>query len=188
MGNGGDWEKQLLTLAFQAEPVLISAAVPPFHGDGLKEAYAHAERVTACYSKSFHFASALLPKEKRLAVRALYAFCRTVDDIVDTPGNQDPQDQLDYWRKVSLTGTFHSGDRVAAAWSDTLARYHIPRIYALQLIDGVARDLMQTRYRTFDELTLYCYGVASTVGLMSMYIVGFTDLEAIPYAIKWFSR
>jgi phytoene synthase len=52
------------------------------------------------------------------------------------------------------------------------------------LIDGVNRDLTQTRYQTFDELTTYCYGVASTVGLMSMYIVGFKSNEAIPYAIK----
>ena len=75
-------------------------------------------------------------------------------------------------------------DLVAAAWADTLTRYHIPRHYALQLIDGVARDLSQSRYQTFDELATYCYGVASTVGLMSMYIVGFTSHEAVPYAIK----
>jgi phytoene synthase len=54
----------------------------------------------------------------------------------------------------------------------------------LQLIDGVNRDISQTRYQTFDELTTYCYGVASTVGLMSMYIVGFNTTKAVPYAIK----
>ncbi len=52
------------------------------------------------------------------------------------------------------------------------------------MIDGVARDLIQTRYQTFDELATYCYGVASTVGLMSMYIVGFHSSDAVPYAIK----
>jgi phytoene synthase len=75
-------------------------------------------------------------------------------------------------------------DLVAAAWADTLTRYHIPRHYAQQLIDGVARDLSQSRYQTFDELATYCYSVASTVGLMSMCIVGFTSHEAVPYAIK----
>jgi phytoene synthase len=80
--------------------------------------------------------------------------------------------------------SFAQDDLVAAAWADTLARYHIPRHYALQLIDGVARDLFQVRYQTFDELATYCYGVASTVGLMSMYIVGFHSSEAVPYAIK----
>ena len=68
--------------------------------------------------------------------------------------------------------------------ADTIARYHIPRHYALQLIDGVSRDLTQSRYQTFEELTTYCYGVASTVGLMSMYIVGFSSNDAVPYAIK----
>ena len=73
------------------------------------------------------------------------------------------------------TASFADNDLVAAAWADTLTRYHIPRHYALQLIDGVARDLLQSRYQTFDELATYCYGVASTVGLMSMYIVGFRE-------------
>jgi phytoene synthase len=82
------------------------------------------------------------------------------------------------------TVSFVENDLVAAAWADTLSRYHIPRHYALQLIDGVARDLSQSRYQTFDELATYCYGVASTVGLMSMYIIGFKSNEAVPYAIK----
>jgi len=82
------------------------------------------------------------------------------------------------------TASFEENDRVAAAWADTLTRYHIPRHYALQLIDGVARDLTQIRYQTFDDLATYCYGVASTVGLMSMYIVGFSGHGATPYAIK----
>src|SRR5512145_2784478 len=82
------------------------------------------------------------------------------------------------------TASFENNDLVAAAWADTLTRYHIPRHYALQLIDGVARDLVQIRYQTFEELATYCYGVASTVGLMSMHIVGFRTNKAVPYAIK----
>src|SRR5512138_2405937 len=82
------------------------------------------------------------------------------------------------------SGSFKDDDLIAAAWADTLARYHIPRHYAVQLIDGVHRDIFQVRYQTFDERATYCYGVASTVGLMSMYIVGFKNNEAVPYAIK----
>ena len=70
------------------------------------------------------------------------------------------------------------------AWSHARSVYRIPQRYAEQLIDGVARDLRQTRYQTFDELAEYSYGVASTVGLMSMHIVGFRGPEAIPYAVK----
>lgn len=86
------------------------------------------------------------------------------------------------WRRESCTP--RPDDLVAQAWADTRSRYHIPARYALQLIDGVARDMTQTRYKNFDDLATYCYGVASTVGLMSMYIVGFNSNEALPYAIK----
>jgi phytoene synthase len=120
----------------------------------------------------------------RSAVRALYAFCRTVDDIVDRSNDPDREEKLDYWREVVRGGSFPASDLVAAAWADTLTRYQIPRLYALQLIDGVASDLTRARYQTFDDLAQYCYGVASTVGLMSMYIIGFHSSEAVPYAIR----
>jgi phytoene synthase len=107
-----------------------------------------------------------------------------VDDIVDESSDAERETQLDYWRSMVEAASFAENDQVAAAWADTLTRYHIPRHYALQLIDGVARDLCQIRYQTFEELATYCYGVASTVGLMSMYIVGFDSSEAVPYAIK----
>jgi len=179
------WERHLISLA-GAEPHPTSR---PFFsywaGDAeLQSAYRHTAALTRSHSKSFSLASALLPEEKRSAVRALYAFCRTVDDIVDESSDYDREVQLDYWRTVTQTASAPTSNRVAAAWADTLARYHIPRHYALQLIDGVARDLKQTRYQTFHDLTTYCYGVASTVGLMSMYIVGFKSNDAVPYAIK----
>ena len=70
------------------------------------------------------------------------------------------------------------------AWNDTRKKYQIPRRYADQLLNGVAKDLHQNRYQTFEELTTYCYGVACTVGLMAMHIIGFSDTEAISYAIR----
>ncbi|NWG05867.1 MAG: phytoene/squalene synthase family protein [Chloroflexi bacterium] len=179
------WENQLLALAGNAPHPSTRPFFSYWAGDvALRQAYKHAEVITAEHSKSFHFASGLLPEEKRSAVRALYAFCRTVDDIVDESTDDERESRLDYWRRMIETGSFAENDLVAAAWADTLTRYHIPRHYALQLIDGVQRDLLQARYQTFDELATYCYGVASTVGLMSMYIVGFKNNDAVPYAIK----
>jgi phytoene synthase len=180
-----NWENQLLALAGNVPHPHTRPFFSYWAGDvSLRNAYKQAEKITAWHSKSFYFASGLLPEEKRLAVRALYAFCRTVDDIVDesSEGERDPR--LEYWRGMVETTSFAAHDLVAAAWADTLTRYHIPRHYALQLIDGVARDLSQVRYQTFEELATYCYGVASTVGLMSMYIVGFQSNDAVPYAIK----
>ncbi len=181
-----NWEHQLLNLAGHVPHPSIRPFFSYWAGDAsLRNAYKQAEVITAAHSKSFHFASGLLPEEKRSAVRALYAFCRTVDDIVDeVEAKKDRDFELDYWRNIVHTASSSGDDLVAAAWADTLTRYHIPRHYALQLIDGVARDLSQTRYQTFDDLATYCYGVASTVGLMSMYIVGFKGHDAVPYAIK----
>lgn len=180
-----NWENQLLTLAGNIPHPQTRPFFSYWAGDAsLRTAYKEAEKITAGHSKSFYYASGLLPEEKRSAVRALYAFCRTVDDIVDGSANYEREVRLDYWRAVVEKTSFEEDDLVAAAWADTLTRYHIPRHYALQLIDGVARDLFQIRYQTFEELATYCYGVASTVGLMSMYIVGFRDSSAVPYAIK----
>ena len=128
-------------------------------------------------------ASSLLPLEKRAAVRALYAFCRITDDLVDHPQN-DSSLALAAWRQRALTTHPASDDLAAVAWADTRSRYHIPLRYVEQLIAGVERDLRQTRYETFEDLATYCYGVASTVGLMSMHIIGFSSPDAIPYAIK----
>ena len=179
------WENQLLALAGNVPHPSTRPFFSYWAGDAnLQKAYKHTEVITADHSKSFYFASALLPEEKRSAVRALYAFCRTVDDIVDESTDAERESRLDYWRRMVETGSHADNDLVAAAWADTLTRYHIPRHYALQLIDGVNRDLFQARYQTFDELATYCYGVASTVGLMSMYIVGFQNNTAVPYAIK----
>lgn len=180
-----NWENQLLAMAGNVPHPHTRPFFSYWAGDiSLQKAYKEAEKITAGHSKSFHFASGLLPEEKRASVRALYAFCRTVDDIVDESADGQREAQLDYWRTMVKTASFADDDLIAAAWSDTLSRYHIPRHYALQLIDGVARDLSQSRYQTFEELATYCYGVASTVGLMSMYIVGFHTNEAVPYAIK----
>jgi phytoene synthase len=128
-------------------------------------------------------ASALLPAEKRRAVRAFYAFCRISDDLVDQT-KDDIEEKLNAWRTQVLSEIIGHDDPVVLAWADTRARYGIPVRYVEQLIEGVSRDLVPKRYQTFEELAEYCYGVASTVGLMAMHIIGFSGVEAIPYAVK----
>lgn len=146
-------------------------------------AYHHCQTVTREHSHTFFVASALLPRPQRKAIRALYAFCRVSDDLVDRPGSHK-EALLHDWRQRSLHGQPRADDPVAVAWADTRARYQIPRQYAEQLLDGIASDLVQTHYQSFADLAQYSYGVASTVGLMSMHIVGYSGKEAIPYAVK----
>ena len=148
-----------------------------------RRAYDHGRAITREHSRTFFIASSLMRAEHRRAIQALYAFCRISDDIVDRNDGDRPAD-LRAWRQRSLSSHPGSDDLVALAWADTCARYHVPRQYAEQLLDGVAGDLEATRYATFADLSRYCYAVASTVGLMVMHIVGYTGKEAIPYAVK----
>ncbi len=178
------WERTLLPLAYEAEhQVVVSTPLPVGDRFFLDRAYAYCATLTSTHSRTFFMATGLLPSEKRRAMRALYAFCRLSDDIVDhAQGNA--AGALAVWQRRVLAPEPLPGDLVALAWADTRLRYGIPQRYAEQLINGVGRDLCQQRYRTFEEVVMYAYGVASTVGLMSMHIIGFAGEQAIPYAIK----
>ena len=177
------WEQKLLERAHEAFESSVRFGDMEFGEDILEAAYHHCELVTKIHSRTFYLASGLLPYAKRRAARALYAFCRISDDLVDNASG-NPESELQSWRTSILADHPSLDDQVAIAWADTRRQYGIPIGYAEQLLDGVARDIAQTRYDTFGDLTEYCYGVAATVGLMSMHIIGFSGTEAIPYAVK----
>jgi len=177
------WEQQLLKQAYAALENSIPTEPIVTNQSQLKQAYAYCAAMTSKHSRTFYLASGLLPPAQRRAARALYAFCRVSDDLVDC-ASENQYHQLYQWRQRSLVTYPATNDLVALAWADTRAKYHIPRQYAEQLLDGVAQDLTTKRYATFTDLVHYCYGVASTVGLMTMHIIGYTGKEAIPYAIK----
>jgi len=177
------WEYPLLALA--REPLESAAHLPQFQADGrlLQAAYSHCEALTHFHSKTFYVASGLLPPAKRSAARALYAFCRITDNLVDEAAG-DRLAALASWSQTVKMHQPPAAEPVALAWADAQAHFHIPPGYAEQLINGVARDITQTRYQTFADLAEYAYGVASTVGLMTMHIVGYTSYDAVGYAVK----
>ena len=180
------WETELLSLArsVAASPPTSAAAVPGSETQ-LAAAYRYCEAVVAQHSRSFYLASSFLPPSQRLACRALYAFCRISDDIVDQP-LAEPQRALAEWRLMAL-GPQHARSAhhpVVMAFQDARKRYQIPEGYAHQLLDGLSIDLQAAHYETFAELSRYCYGAASTVGLMSMRIVGFANQDAVLFAVK----
>ena len=166
--------------------------------DQVLEAYDYCRRVTQRASKTFYWGSVFLPQPKRRAVWAVYALCRIVDDIVDeemnpdTPqighlsGSSTPKQELDYWRS-SLERVYErggAGDNVVQrAWSDLLERYPVPLRPVLDLFDGVEMDLSINRYQSFDELYLYCYRVAGTIGLLTSPIFGYQDEKALQHAV-----
>ena len=148
-------------------------------------AYAICRTVAKEHSRTFFMASGLLPTAQRQAMRALYAFCRHSDDLVDRPTDPDGKEaRFAQWRAQVMAGRPAPEDEMVLAWLDTRVRYAIPTAYISQFMDGVADDLSPGRYQTFADLAEYCYGVAATVGLMVMYIVGFSGPEAIPSAVK----
>lgn len=177
------WQQRVLQLAYAPEPAGAGLERPAVDERLLRAAYGVCRRVTRQHSRTFHLAAGLLPAGKRRSVHALYAFCRLSDDIVDRPG-QERGARLAAWRDQVLSPGRSCATPVALAWRDTMARHGIPRRYPEQLIAAVAQDLVIHRYRSFDELAVYCYGVAATVGLMAMSIVGFRGAEAVPDAVR----
>ncbi|MEJ5311560.1 MAG: squalene/phytoene synthase family protein [Anaerolineae bacterium] len=181
--HSAPWEQRLLDWAYQGLRDPVGQECPAIEATTLARAYAACDAITREHSRTFYLASGLLPPVKRRAARALYAFCRISDDLVDR-GDGNGTAALEAWRR-QVSGKAPPGDNpVVLAWCDTQVRYGIPSLYAEQLLDGVQQDLTQQRYATFDDLSAYCYGVASTVGLMAMHIIGFAGPEAIPYAVR----
>jgi 15-cis-phytoene synthase len=152
----------------------------------LEKAYAYCESVTREHAKSFYFSAKFLPKVKQRPIYALYALCRHVDDEVDE-AEVDSEvaaiKAVERWQnrlESVYNGTTDEGQRtndeqnlVLFAWQDLLKTYKIPQDLPLELMKGVLMDTHTNRYETFDELYVYCYRVASTVGLMSSEIFGY---------------
>lgn len=150
-------------------------------------AFEYARRITAYYSKSFYFSTRMLPKEKRWATYALYGFCRHCDNLIDTPRQRT---KIEIVREMQLLteelqvayNTGESQHPIIRAFILVAKAYGIPIEYPLDLLKGVTMDVQQTRYKTFDELSLFCYRVAAVVGLMMTYVLGYKDERAFAYA------
>ena len=139
---------------------------------------------TAASGSSFYYSFRFLPAEKRRAITALYAFCREVDDVVDESEDaQQAAAQLDEWRdEIAAVFDGRPQHPVGIALKEVAPRFGLPREQLLEIIDGMAMDLEQNRYKDFGELRLYCYRVASVVGLLSAEIFGYQDRQTLKYA------
>ncbi len=165
----------------------------------VKSAYDYCRKVTQRASKTFYWGSVFLPPPKRRAVWAVYALCRVIDDIVDEScvpaisrpghlvGSPSLENALAYWRE-SLQ-RIYAGQRldehpIQLAWFDMLERFPVPVEPVLDLLKGVEMDLAVNRYETFDDLYLYCYRVAGTVGLLTSPIFGYSHEAALSHAVN----
>jgi phytoene synthase len=132
------------------------------------------------FTSSFRF----LTQDRRQAMTVLYAFCREVDDVVDECSDADvARTTLNWWRnEVAAVFGGHPTHPVCKALIPVVARFNLPQEHLLEIIDGMEMDLDQPRYADFKSLQLYCYRVASVVGLLSAEIFGYTDRETLKYA------
>jgi phytoene synthase len=149
--------------------------------------FCHARSLTAFYSKSFYLSACMLPRAERWATFALYAFCRYCDNLVDTPRDRTPGElieELDVLaRELEIAyRTGLSEHPIIRPFIIVARQYNIPIHYPLDLIRGVEMDLLYSRYKTFDELYVFCYRVAAVVGLMMTHVLGYKHDSAFEYA------
>lgn len=156
-------------------------------------AYDQCRAIAHKHGANFSVGFRFLPKVKRRAVYAAYAFCRVADDIADegidpwqsssrqlTTANR--QLALDTWQsELDATYSGHPTHPITVALADALQHFAIPKSAFLALIDGCRQDMVKTRYETFAELLQYCELVASSISDISLSIFGYHSADAIGY-------
>jgi 15-cis-phytoene synthase len=144
-------------------------------------AYAEVVRITRREARNFAWGIAVLPKPKRLAVAALYAFARRVDDIADDPGLavEERRQGLEGCRgAIAALPQAPADDPVLVALADATSRYPVPRSALLDLVSGGLMDADTSRYASWEELREYCRCVAGAVGLACTAVYGPRDPAA----------
>lgn len=146
-----------------------------------------AKNIAKSSKSSFYYAFNLLPAPKRDAMNTVYAFCRQTDDIVDNTIDTDDlkYEKLHKWRielEKSIKG--NSNYSLLNKLGKTISQFNIPLDPFFELLKGMEMDLQTKRYLTFDDLKLYCYRVASTVGLMCIEIFGYKNKSTRDFAVE----
>ena len=144
----------------------------------------YCQQKAASSGSSFYYSFMFLPPNRRRAITALYAFCREVDDVVDECQDlQIASTKLAWWRQeVAKLYAGKPEHPVTQALVPVIAEFSVPQEQLLEIIDGMEMDLQQSRYLDFKALSLYCYRVASVVGLLAAEIFGYQDRKTLKYA------
>jgi phytoene synthase len=144
----------------------------------------YCQQKAAASGSSFYYSFLFLEPPRRQAITALYAFCREIDDIVDECNDTTlARAKLAWWR-TEVVALFNGtpGHPVTQALTTSIKQFALPPEQLLEIIDGMEMDLDQQRYADFKALHLYCYRVASVVGLLAAEIFGYTDRRTLKYA------
>ena len=144
----------------------------------------YCQEKAAASGSSFYYSFLFLPPERRRAITALYAFCREIDDVVDECHDaQIAATKLAWWRE-ELARVYAGNPQhpIGQALRPATERFNLPHELLSEIIDGMEMDLTQSRYLDFTALSLYCYRVASVVGLLAAEIFGYQDRHTQKYA------
>ena len=151
----------------------------------IDEAYRFCRKIAHQYGANFSVGFRFLPRQKRRAVYAAYAFCRWADDIADEAGGLKPAATLDDWqRELDRCYAGHPSHPITIALGDALRFFNIPKSAFIALIDGCRQDLVKTRYANFDELLRYCELVAWSISDISLAIFGYRTAQAVEHGRK----
>lgn len=144
-----------------------------------------AREITRASKSNLALAFIALPRERREDITTFYAFCRVIDDLADNPGATIAAREmaLNQW-KEALFHTVPDEPPLAAPVRALIAKYRLRENHFLEIIAGVEMDLTGASYETFRDLRLYCYRVASVVGLVSIEIFGYRDAGCQRYAVE----
>jgi phytoene synthase len=146
----------------------------------------YCSRLTRKSRSNFYYSFLFLSKEKREAMYAVYAFCRSVDDVADGDAPvAEKQHYLDEWRReLDRCYAGRPSHPISVKLAQSMQRFPIPKDHFEELIAGVEMDLTHNRYPTFHDLYEYCYRVAGVVGLMCIEIFGYRNPKAKDYAVN----
>ncbi len=173
----------------------------------------YAAQLTAQSKTNFYYSFSMLPRDEREAMNTVYAFCRTIDDLVDETAEppdgigedaastiqsnsgvintacgdslSHKRERLALWRReIEKCYNGESSHAILVPLTKVVQRFRIPKQYFLTLLDGMEMDLVKQRYKTFEELYEYCYSVAGVVGLMCIEIFGYKYEETREYAVQ----
>lgn len=144
-----------------------------------------ARQITRASKSNLALAFVALPAGRRDDITNFYAWCRVIDDIADEAGQTVEQRRaaLDLWRQA-LRAAAPSESPLAVPVRALIEKYRLPPEHFLEIIAGVEMDLTGARYETWEELRVYCYRVASAVGLVSIEIFGCREPGSRDYAIN----
>jgi phytoene synthase len=145
------------------------------------------QAITQKSASNLALAFVMLPKARRDAMSVLYAFCREVDDVADEEQvpTEKRREQLGAWREDVRRATDGGTPQFAVnrELQPVAKQFHLPFSLFDELIQGCEMDLEKKRYENYEELELYCYRVASVVGLLSIEIFGYQNSKSRDYAI-----